>query len=204
MRVLVFGDSVVLGTWDSLGGWVDRLKQHYHKRYIESGGEEKVQIYNLGIGGEGSQKLLFRIENEIQARWDDRWPTAIVIATGTNDSRLLHGTTLQATEDQFRKNLRDILEKCKSYTNKILFVSPNGFREDEVTLKGHIFSNQRLDNYVKIAQQITNEQQVTTCDIFEAMKGKPELFGVDGVHPNSEGYQLLVEHIQPKIEKLLA
>ncbi len=116
MRVLVFGDSVVLGTWDSLGGWVDRLKQHYHKRYIESGGEEKVQIYNLGIGGEGSQKLLFRIENEIQARWDDRWPTAIVIATGTNDSRLLHGTTLQATEDQFRKNLRDILEKCKSYT----------------------------------------------------------------------------------------
>ena len=204
MRILVFGDSVVLGTWDSLGGWVDRVKQHYHELYVGSDGDEKVQVYNLGIGGEASERLLKRLQNEIKARWDDRWPTAIIIATGTNDARLLGGKQLQATEEEFRENLAQIFTISKQYTPLVLYISPNGFESDEVTFKGHIFSNNRLKNYVQMAREVTAEMQIPMLNIFEAIKNKPEYFGVDGVHPNSAGYEKLANIIQPEIENLLS
>jgi lysophospholipase L1-like esterase len=179
MRILVFGDSVVLGTWDGKGGWVDRLKQYYHERYINSEGKEKVQVYNLGIGGESSERLLKRIDNEIQARWDDRWPTAIIVATGTNDSRFLNGTTLQISVEQFQKNLTNILSICRGYTNKTMFVSPNGFKSKEVVFKGHLFANKQLEHYVEAAHQVSANQQVPMLDLFNLIREKANFFGPD-------------------------
>ena len=67
-RILIFGDSIVYGAWDSEGGWVDRLKRDAHKLYFDTKGETKIQILNCGIGGETSRGLLKRVEQEILSR----------------------------------------------------------------------------------------------------------------------------------------
>lgn len=33
MRVLVFGDSITQGFWDTEGGWVERLRKYYDQYY---------------------------------------------------------------------------------------------------------------------------------------------------------------------------
>ncbi len=204
MRILIFGDSIVHGTWDSAGGWADRIKQQYHRRYIDSGGTEKVQVYNLGIGGEDSGRLRTRIENEIKARYDKRWPSSIIVATGKNDSRLLDGTTPQTSEEQFKTNLSEIFDICKRYTNKVLYISPAGLSgEETINFKGNFYSNERLYTYVDAARQAAEQQNIPMLDIFRAIEGNPELFGPDGVHPNTKGYELLAGLIQPEVEKLL-
>lgn len=48
MRILIFGDSITYGAWDSEGGWADRLKRWAHQHYLANG--TKLQVINLGIG----------------------------------------------------------------------------------------------------------------------------------------------------------
>src|SRR4051794_32573375 len=88
MRVLVFGDSVIYGAWDSQGGWVDRLKRDYHKRYIETQDYKNNlhQVLNLGIGGDTTVGLVQRMEQEITVRTSKSWPFVFVISIGSNDS----------------------------------------------------------------------------------------------------------------------
>ncbi len=62
MRVLIFGDSITYGAWDTEAGWVERLKREAHRQTIQSEGKSKIQILNLGIGGDSSTKILKRMQ----------------------------------------------------------------------------------------------------------------------------------------------
>ena len=67
MYGLFFGDSITYGEYDGVfGGWVDILKRYALQKYNEGGNE--LILFNLGIGGETSQGLVKRIQNEMTAR----------------------------------------------------------------------------------------------------------------------------------------
>jgi lysophospholipase L1-like esterase len=91
MRILVFGDSIAYGAWDTQGGWVERLKCDAHLQTAQSRGANKLQIINLGIGGDTSTKILKRMHDEIVARKDPKWPLALIIGLGINDERFIDG-----------------------------------------------------------------------------------------------------------------
>lgn len=75
--ICVFGDSIVWGEGDPVGGgWVSRLKRYYEEHNCG------VSVYNLGIDADTSEWLLSRIESETLARE----PDIVVIAIGINDS----------------------------------------------------------------------------------------------------------------------
>jgi lysophospholipase L1-like esterase len=82
MRILVFGDSIAYGAWDTAGGWVDRLKSDAHRQTVASRGLRKLQIVNLGIGGDTSTKILKRVPAEIEARFLTGWPLVLVFGFG--------------------------------------------------------------------------------------------------------------------------
>jgi lysophospholipase L1-like esterase len=49
VRVLVFGDSIAQGFWDSEGGWVERLRKHYNSLALEDlKSNQQPEIFNLG------------------------------------------------------------------------------------------------------------------------------------------------------------
>lgn len=69
MRVLVFGDSITRGYWDTNGGWVERIRKHYDLLQASNlEGRDEPTIFNLGIGTDNSKNILARIESETIAR----------------------------------------------------------------------------------------------------------------------------------------
>ena len=51
----IFGDSIAWGAYDEMGGWANRLKQ-----YFSEDKENYIEVYNLGVSGDNSEKLLKR------------------------------------------------------------------------------------------------------------------------------------------------
>ncbi|MCD6367797.1 MAG: hypothetical protein J7L45_01800 [Candidatus Aenigmarchaeota archaeon] len=74
--ILIFGDSIVFGKWDELGGWAHRLKMFLEKKHLEKfrRSEETVnntyfnRVYLLGIDGNKTSELLERFELETTYR----------------------------------------------------------------------------------------------------------------------------------------
>ena len=204
MRVLFFGDSIVYGSWDSQGGWVDRLKREAHAITLRSGGSQKLQFINLGIGGDSSTKILARLKNEIDARTSTSWPFAFVVCLGANDERTVDGVP-ETSLEQFENNVRNIIEILKASSDKVLFLGIPPVGADVVELKGREYSNEGLTRYDAVIERVTNELGVKYMPLrpaFEAA-GMEELYSYDNVHPNDSGHELIAATIRPHLIKIL-
>ena len=77
MNILIFGDSIAWGAFDTqAGGWADRLKALTFQDYKDT------DFYNMSINGDTTRGLLKRLELDIQSRKSNM----VIIALGTNDS----------------------------------------------------------------------------------------------------------------------
>jgi lysophospholipase L1-like esterase len=204
MRVLFFGDSIVYGSWDSEGGWVDRLKREAHEITLKSSGSRKLQFVNLGIGGDCSTKVLARLKNEINARASASWPFAFVLALGANDERTVDGVP-ETSLELFEDNLRRIIEILKSSSDKILFLGIPPVGDDVVELKGRQYSNEGLARYDAVVERVTNELGVKYVSLRQAFEasGMEALYSYDNIHPNDSGHELIAATIRPHLIKIL-
>ena len=202
-RILCFGDSIVMGTWDTQGGWVDRLKQYFYTEYFER--KRKVQVYNLGIGGEFSGGLAKRMRSEIEARLDSKWEPVIIIGTGKNDSRS-RGTpnNYESTPVEYEQNLRNCIEKAQKYSTKILLIGI-GLADESVSFKDLYYNNDRMRLFNEVNKRIAQECETHRVEFQDDMEMVPDLSSwfVDGIHPNHAGYQWMYEKILPVVLKLI-
>ncbi len=202
-RILCFGDSIVMGTWDTQGGWVDRLKQYFHTEYFER--KRKVQVYNLGIGAELSGELAKRLEPEIKARSNSNWEPVIIIGTGKNDSRAKGSRdNYESSPEEYGDTLRNCINIAQKYSSKILLIGL-GLVDESVSFKDLYYINDRMKLFNEINKQIAHELHISRVELQEEMKKIPDLksWFVDGIHPNHVGYQWVYEQIQPEVLKLL-
>ena len=113
--ILCFGDSITFGYGESpKKGWCGRLKDYFETKEYHNG------IYNLGVPGHTSTDLLKRFDSEAQGRVRLHKPSKyiILIAIGTNDCKFdgnLENNNPRTTNDQFRKNIEELIAKAKSY-----------------------------------------------------------------------------------------
>lgn len=202
MRVLVFGDSIAYGAWDSEGGWVDRLKRLAHQQTIESEGTQKLQVINLGIGGDSSTKIRARMEAEITARISASWPFIFIFSFNANDERSYNNQPETSLAD-FKINNDAIIKIAKKYTNKILFVGCTPMGMPEVTLKGAVYSDERIIQYEQVQKQLVTSQKIQFVDVREAFESAQEnVFCYDKLHPNNAGHALIAELVAPKLWEL--
>lgn len=202
-RILCFGDSIVMGTWDTQGGWVDRLKQYFHTEYFER--KRKVQVYNLGIGGELSGGLAMRIKPEIEARLDSKWEPIIVIGTGKNDSRAHSAPdSYESSPEEYGDNLCQCVQTAKIFSTKILLIGL-GFVDETVSFKNLYYNNNRMRLFNEVNKKVAKELHVTRVELQEEMEKAPDLksWFVDGIHPNHVGYQRIYEKILPVVLNLI-
>lgn len=205
MRVLFFGDSIVYGSWDSEGGWVDRLKCEAHAITLKSDGSQKLQFINLGIGGDSSTKILARLKNEIDVRTSASWPLAFVVCLGANDERMVDGVP-ETSLEQFEDNVRNIIEILKVSSDKILFLGIPPVGTDVVELKGRQYSNEGLARYDATIERVATElglKYVPLRQAFEAA-GMETLYSYDGIHPNDAGHKLVADTVRPHLMEMLA
>lgn len=204
MRVLVFGDSITYGAWDTEAGWVERLKRDAHKQTVESQGTDKLQIINLGIGGDSSNKILKRMKTEIEARYSASWPFVFIITFGANDERSIDAE-IETPIEQFENNVREIIALAKQHSNKILFLGIPPISKPTVEFKGQEYSDERVKHYEERMQMIVKEAGLPFVPMRPAFEqvGFENLYAYDNIHPNDKGHQLIADLVRPELEQLL-
>lgn len=204
-RVLVFGDSIVYGAWDTAGGWVERVKAVMHRRTVESNGTSKVQVLNMGIGGDSSTKVLARLEQDITTRYSVSWPCVLVFSFGANDERTKDGVA-ETRPEQFEQNIIAILAIARRYADKILFVGTVPIGKPTVDFKDQEYSDDRVQQYDEKLRDLVKAagaKYVPLRPVFEA-RGLDGLYVYDSIHCNDEGHALIAKTVLPVLDEMLA
>ena len=200
MRILVFGDSITYGAWDSKGGWVDRLKCWAHQAFLQN--NIKLQVINLGVGGNTSTQLLARMEQEITSRHSGNWPFFIIIMIGTNDSRIRDGR-IEVDEAEFEKNYREIVLIAKKYATKLLLVGLPPVGKPEIDFKDMHYTNAAITRYDAHIKQIAVDEKVDYLDTAKLFTSS-DLLHEDNLHPNDKGHELIYKAVQAKLNDMLS
>ena len=114
MRVLVFGDSITQGFWDSDGGWIARIRRAYDKQQLKDLSRDEPTVFNLGISADTTQNVLDRFETETIAR-KGKHELAFVFAIGVNDACPEKG---RITPEEFRKNIEALVSSAQEHSSK--------------------------------------------------------------------------------------
>jgi lysophospholipase L1-like esterase len=201
---LFFGDSITYGEYDGVhGGWVDLLKRYCHSKYSE--GTNEVNIFNLGIGGETTSRLLKRLEVEFMARVSPD-SNVVFMAYGANDIAFVNGLQ-NVNQETFKSNFEKAISILKSYTDAIYILNilpiANAYDGVETPTKKTRHSADIL-KYNLIIHKLADENNVNHIDAYSLFfNHKEQLLSNDGVHPNEHGYLLISEIVKPIIEKHL-
>jgi lysophospholipase L1-like esterase len=208
MRILVFGDSIAQGYYDTeSGGWANLLFKDYLKQNIHST-SELTEFYNVSVSGNNTKQLTSRLDNEITARkWGDD-PIILIFAIGINDTFLENGIAV-SRPDNYKKDIEKLYEIASKYTDKMIFVGLTSVDEKEsdpwVFNTGNSelsWMNNRIQAFDTKLKEFTNENHITFVEIFnDFMKQQQaEQLLADGLHPNSKGHQFIYERVKSALD----
>ena len=179
-RVVLMGDSIT-------DGWGKRYGKFFPgKPYI-----------NRGISGQTTPQMLIRFRPDVIALK----PKAVVILAGTND---IAGNTGPETLEDIEGNLASMAELAAANKIKVVFSSVMPVC-DAIRRQTDRRPNEKiveLNNWIK---EYAATHHAGYIDYFTAMKDdKGELkqeLTYDCLHPNSEGYDVMMPLAQKAIEK---
>lgn len=187
MNILFFGDSITWGAWDKEGGWVSRIKKFVDEKIIASNFGYYHDIYNLGISGDKTTELLERFDSEAKNRIDDESETVFVFAKGN-----------RTPIDQFETNLKNLIDKAKKYSNKIVFVGLFPVDDSKLTPpsweSNKSYKSEYVSQYNKAIEQVCHDESIDFVDLYNRFldQNYKELL-IDGLHPNTDGHKQISE-----------
>jgi lysophospholipase L1-like esterase len=192
--ILVFGDSIACGAWDSEGGWVSRLGTYLFKKHC---------VYNLGIPiDETTEKVLMRFKPETKARISLKRGNIIIFEIGLNDSQVVINTRENKTSfERFKRNIKTLIVQSQEFSKQIIFVGLTAVNESKVNpipwVPDRAYKNKLIKKYNDTIKDICKSEKVYFVDVFEkfAKRGKDNL-DRDGVHPNSNGHKIIFETVR--------
>lgn len=210
LKVVAIGDSIVYGFGDPKGGgWVERLR-----RLWMAPDNSGHAVYNLGIRGDGVRQVAERLEGEFRHRGElrNRVPDLMILSVGVNDSARLNrpdGRNFTAF-DTFQQELDTLLDRAVRLC-PVLFVGMVPVDESKMPFLDCLYYNQADQfRYKEVTQMACESRQIPYLDVFSRWMEKGnswcrEQMLADGLHPNTAGYQTLLEdimHWQPFVERV--
>ncbi len=203
-QILIFGDSITYGAWDKEGGWVSRLRKVIDEKNLADK-DFYWLIYNLGIDGNNSKDILKRFEPEIKARL---WPgeeTIIIISAGTNDNMYDNKNKVFAvSQEEYEQNLQKLVNIAKKYTSKIIFIGSSPVDDSRTNpvpwVKNCSYLQKYIIAYSNIAKSICKKNKIPFVNIIDELDNDVL---EDGVHPNSEGHEIIFKNVWPVLERFL-
>ncbi len=180
--LLMIGDSITHG-WEGAG------REVWQKYYGDR------NAVNLGIGGDRTQHVLWRLEN---GNIENISPKLAVLMIGTNNSGSNTPEEIAEGVDAIVQELRTELPKTKVL---VLAIFPRG--EDDKDAKRQV--NMKANELIE--KQVENEEMVSFLDINSAFlkddRTLPRDIMPDLLHPNKKGYEIWAEAMEPTISKLM-
>lgn len=196
MNICIFGDSITWGAYDyEKSGWVEQLKSYCIKNY------EDTDIYNLGISGDNTNKLLERFENEARIRE----PDLIIFAIGINDSQYIYQKGNYKTDlNGFENNLSKLLAIAQGITNKIIFIGLTDVDEAKTTpiswSTEKYYDNDSIRKYDEIIKDFCKKNNLNYIDLNGIIE--PDDLD-DGLHPNPQGHEKIFKTVLAATKEFL-
>jgi beta-glucosidase len=188
--LLFIGDSITQG-WETSpprGG-----KEVWAKNY---GGRKAM---NAGISGDQTQHVLWRLDN---GNIDGIQPKLAVVMIGTNNVPERSNCTAQNITDGVKAIVARLREKLPQTKILLLAIFPRSDRAME-----NDAMKEKIDTVNKSIATLADNNNVYFLDInskFLDADGKiPDDVMPDHLHPNTKGYEIWAEAIEPKVAELL-
>ena len=179
--LLMIGDSITHG-WE--GGGKEVWKQYYEKR----------NAVNLGIGGDQTQHVLWRLDHGNIAGIQ---PKLAVLMIGTNNAGCGNPAEIAAGVEAIVTKLRTKLPQTKVL---VLAIFPRGPDTKDPLRQVNTKTNE-------IIAKLADNKDVYFLDIGAKFLDKdgnlPREIMPDLLHPNAKGYMIWAEAIEPTVKKLL-
>jgi lysophospholipase L1-like esterase len=200
LKIVALGDSLVYGFGDPEGGgWVERLRRYW--MLPETKGHV---LYNLGVRGDRTQQVAQRLEVEFRHRGElrNRVPDVIILSVGVNDSARVgrpngkHYTDLEKFTSQINALLEQAQELCP-----VLFVGMVPVNEARMPFMDCLFYNHADQYQYKEATRLACKTKgIPYLDIFQQWMEHDQAWQLkrlspDGLHPNTLGYQTLLQDV---------
>ncbi|WGV24898.1 GDSL-type esterase/lipase family protein [Halotia branconii] len=200
LKILALGDSLVYGFGDpEKGGWVEQLRRWW--MLPDNAGHV---LYNLGVRGDRTQQVAKRLEVEFRHRGElrNRVPDLIILSVGGNDSARLSRPNGRNYTDfaEFESEIASLLDLAQQLC-PVLFVGMVPVNETKMPFLDCLYYNHADQYRYKEATKVAcNKRQIPYLDTFEQWMQRGEAWrlnrlSVDGLHPNTLGYQALLEDV---------
>jgi beta-glucosidase len=179
--LLLIGDSITQG-WEGAG------KAVWEKYYTPR------KAVNLGIGGDRTQHVLWRLEN---GNVEGIAPKAAVLMIGTNNSGMNSSMQIAEGVEAIVKKLREKLPQTKIL---VLGIFPRGADVNDARRKVNIGANRSIAKladdkmvfFLDIGDKFLNEDGTLSKEVM------PDL-----LHLNEASYKTWAEAIEPKVKELM-
>ena len=200
LRIIALGDSLVYGFGDpETGGWVEQLRRWW--MLPDSCGHV---LYNLGVRGDRTQQVAQRLEVEFRHRGElrNRLPDLMILSVGVNDSARLKSTQGRNYTDfaVFKTEIAALLAQAQKLC-PVLFVGMVPVDESKMPFLDCFYYN-HIDQYryKEVTKLACQQRQIPYLDIFDQWMARDESWrlqrlSVDGLHPNTLGYQTLLADV---------
>jgi len=179
LEIVALGDSLTAGYQLPPGeGFVPQLQAALRAR------GHSVMVQNAGVSGDTSAGGLARLDWSIPPSTD-----AVIVELGANDA--LRGVAPEVTQ----QNLTKIIETLQARGLNILlagmYAPPN---------LGLAYA----DRFNPIYPELAKKYDLIYYPFFlDGVAGIKNLNLADGIHPNADGIQIIVQRILPKAEQLI-
>lgn len=181
-QVIFIGDSITQG-WEGAG------KEIWEERYAP------LNAVNLGIGGDRTQHVLWRLEN---GNLEGLNPKAAVVMIGTNNSNGEDNTVSQIA-DGVTAIVNKLREKLPETEILLVAIFPRG--ESPNPQRGKILQVNQ------IIRKLAEEENVRWVDFGYRYVNEDGLIPAslmpDYLHLSPEGYQIWADALEPRLRRIL-
>jgi isoamyl acetate esterase len=147
-------------------------------------------VMNAGIPAETTTAALVRLQDDV-LRHDPDFVTILFGANDSSDHRLV-------SLKEFKKNLNYMVEKIGH--EKVILISPAPVYEEKQKAR----TNERMRTYAQTVKEVAKKEQTAYVPLFETLELKriKDYLLDDGLHFNSNGYEVLSDLILKEMNKL--
>jgi lysophospholipase L1-like esterase len=197
-KLVALGDSGVFGWGDPLeGGWCERLRRHWMDL---PGGPV---LYNLGVRGDGLERLAARLAAEVGCRGELRrqLPQGILLGVGLNDTARVGRADgrPQLDADGFLFGLQQLLRQALTIAPvHVIGLTP----VDEAAMPYAEllwYSQADIRRYEGLLEEACLEADVPFLPLLEGLLADhdwPQWLSSDGLHLNSEGHRQVYQRVR--------
>lgn len=165
----------ILALGDSLTEGLGVKEQFNYPSLLQKNLPDHIKVINAGLSGETSSGLMNRLNWVLKQK-----PDLTILNIGANDA--MRGVPLSLTSD----NIDQIITQIKQADSDVILAGMQIYEN---------LGKKYVSEFKEIYPQLAKKHDLPLIPFFlQGVAGIPELNQADMIHPNAEGYEIIVKN----------